>query len=424
MSHSHCFHHSRRVLGLSLLIAAGMHAQEVPPLTLREALATALLQNPSLQAHAYETRVAEARILQAGVRPNPELSVGMENFLGTGSLSGVKGLETTLQLSQLIELGETRARRVATARIERDLAGTDAELKRIEILAEVARRFTEAVADTERLATARLAHELGEQTIAAVEARVAAGAASPVELNKARIALAGLHLAEEHAEHELLVCRLSLAAILGELQPDFGTVRADLRMLPALPGFEGLASRLETSPYLTRFGDETRWRESQELLARSLRRSSLQVSGGLRRVEQSDAFGFVASVSLPLNVRDQTAGTAREARERRDQIAAAAQAQRLELRATLFDVYQEMLHARTALHQLTREIIPTAEETLTLVKQGYREGRFPLTELLEAQQALVELRRQVVANAAAFHLHLITIERLIGAPVQSAAGQP
>ena len=424
MSHSRFLHRSRRLLGLSLLLTAGAQAQDAPPITLREALAAALLKNPSLQAQAYEARIAEARILQAGVRPNPELSVGAENFLGTGALSGVKSLETTLQLSQLIELGDTRARRIGAAEGERALATADAELKRVEVLAEVARRFTEAVADASRLATARNARELGEQTVAAVQARVAAGAASPVELNKARTTLAVLHIEEEHAEHELLVCRQSLAAILGEAQPNFGEARADLLALPALPAFEALAARLESSPLLTRFGTEARWREAQEMLARSLRRSGARVSGGLRRVEQSDDFGLVASVSIPLPVRDQTAGAVREARERRAQLDAAAQAQRLELRATLFALYQEMLHARTALDQLRKTVIPTAEETLALVTQGYRDGRFPLTELLGAQQSLGELRGQAVANAAAFHLHVITIERLLGAPLQTVAAQP
>ena len=76
-----------------------------------------------------------------------------------------------------------------------------------------------------------------------MQARVAVGAASPVELNQARNTLAGLHLAVEHAEHELLVCHQSLAAILGENRPSFGAVHADLQTLPALPEFEDLAAK-------------------------------------------------------------------------------------------------------------------------------------------------------------------------------------
>ena len=382
------------------------------------ALATALQNNPSLQAYAFEPRVAEARVLQAGIRPNPELAVEVQNFLGTGALSGIKGLETTLQLSQLIDLGGSRARRVDAAEGERALAGADYETKRIEVLAEVARRFIEAVADIERLATARRAREIGEQTVATVRQRVAAAVSSPLDLHKARTALARLQIDEEHAEHELAAHRQSLAAVLGEAEPTFGPTQADLLRLPAVPAFVVLAARLEQSPALARFSVEARWREAQVRLAQSLRRSGMRVSGGLRRVEGTDDFGFVAGISLPLSVRDQQHGAIREARERQAQLAAFTEAQRLEMRATLFEVYQEMLHARTALTQLQQEIIPLADETLALADQGYRAGRFSLLELLDAQKTFVDLRGQLLAYAAAFHLYVIEIERLLGAPLQ------
>lgn len=412
---------STLALFLSTGVCLAASAPPGEPLTLAAALATALQNNPSLQAYALESRVAEARVLQAGIRPNPELAVGVENFLGTGALSGVKGLETTLQLSQLIDLGGSRARRVETAESERALVGADYETKRIEVLAEVARRFTEAAADAERLASARRARAIGEQTVGTVRVRVGAAVVSAMELNKVRTALALLQIEEEHAEHELAACRQSLAAVLGAAEPVFGPISADLLKLPDVSEFAALAARLEKSPVLARFAVEARWREAQVRLAQSLRRSGLRVSGGLRRVENTDDFGFVAGISLPLSVRDQQQGTIREARVRRDQLAASAEALRLEMRATLFDVYQEMLHARTAIDRLQGEIIPLARETLTLADQGYRNGRFSLLELLDAQQSLVALNSQVVAYAAAFHLHVIEIERLLGAPLHPDA---
>ncbi|MEO7798142.1 MAG: TolC family protein, partial [Opitutaceae bacterium] len=379
------FRSPARLLRLMLLLAAAMiRAEEThapasgDSMSLNEALARALLKNPSLQVQAFEARVAEARLLQAGVRPNPELSIAAENFLGTGGFSGVKNLETTLQLSQLIDLSGTRARRIDEAASERTLADADYEMKRLDVLAEVAKRFTEAVADAERLSAARDARELGEQTVAAVRKRVDAAVVSPMELPKARLALARLQIDEEHAEHELAAHRQLLAAILGEAEPSFGSLRADLLTLPNVPEFVELASRLEKSPVLARFSVEARWREAQMRLAQSQRRSGARVSGGLRRVEGTDDFGFVAGVSFPLPLRDQHQGTVREARERRSQLDASAAAARLEMRATLFEVYQEMLHARTALTQLRQEVIPFAEEALGISDQGYRSGRLSL----------------------------------------------
>lgn len=410
----------RSFIGLALITSLAGRAGEAPapPFTLSQALAAALLNSPSLQAQAFESRVAEARVLQAGIRPNPELTVGAEQFLGTGALSGVKGLETTLQLSQLIDLGGSRARRVETAEGERAVVDVESAAMRVGVLVEVARRFTEAVADTERVATARRARELGEQTVAAARVRVEAGVVSRIELNKARTALSVLQIQEKHAEHELAACRQSLAAAIGESHADFGRVEADLLTLPEIPAFEVLAARLERSPVLARFAVEARWREAQVRLAQSLRRSGARVSGGLRRVEGTDDIGFVAGISFPLRIRDQQQGEIREARERRAQLGPALEAMRLEMRATLFSVYQEMLQARTALGQLQREVIPAAEETLAITGQGYRAGRFSLLELLDAQNSVVELHSQVVANAAAFHLHVIEIERLLGSPIQ------
>ena len=222
---------------LALVLASAASAAEPPPLSLRDALATALQKNPALRAQAFESRVAEARIAQAAVRPNPELSVTAENFLGTGALSGVKSLETTLQLSQAIDLGDTRARRVATAETERALADTDYQAKRLDVLADVARRFTEAVADAERLADARSALALAEQTVAAVRTRVDAAVAPRTELNRALTALALLRIEEEHAEHELPVCRQPSPPPLARPSPPSAPSAPISSHIPPFPSF-------------------------------------------------------------------------------------------------------------------------------------------------------------------------------------------
>src|SRR5262245_44176203 len=53
-------------------------------LTLRQALALAPLQNPALASATWEVRAGEAHTLQAGLLPNPEFGVEVENFAGSG----------------------------------------------------------------------------------------------------------------------------------------------------------------------------------------------------------------------------------------------------------------------------------------------------------------------------------------------------
>ena len=103
-------------------------------LTLPQALALALLQNPELAAFSWEVRAVEAHTLQAGLRPNPELGLEVENLTGYGAFQGGRSVQTTLRLSQRVELGGKRSRRLRVAALERDLAAWDYETKRLDVL--------------------------------------------------------------------------------------------------------------------------------------------------------------------------------------------------------------------------------------------------------------------------------------------------
>lgn len=67
-------------------------------------------------------KAAEARAIQAGVRPNPEVSVGVENFSGTGPYRTFRSTETTVSVTQPFELGGKRRAREEVAAAERDYA--------------------------------------------------------------------------------------------------------------------------------------------------------------------------------------------------------------------------------------------------------------------------------------------------------------
>ena len=106
--------------------AEGGNVMDVPEeITLRDAFALALCLNPELKGFSYEVRAAEARTLQAGLLPNPELGVEVEEFdrAGEGSASS----EMVIGLGQLIELGGKRKWRRQVAEIEGELAAWNYE---------------------------------------------------------------------------------------------------------------------------------------------------------------------------------------------------------------------------------------------------------------------------------------------------------
>jgi cobalt-zinc-cadmium efflux system outer membrane protein len=95
----------------------------------------------------------------------------------------------------------------------------------------------------------------------------------------------------------------------------------------------------------------------------------------------------------------------------------------LRLRTALFGIAQELIHADTELTALDRDMLPDAEAALQLARDGFERARFSQLELLDAQRTLLELRRERIAAAVAYHELIIEIEKLLGAPLSPESAQ-
>lgn len=386
-------------------------------LTLAAAIDAVLQRNPALQNAAFEVRAANARITQAGLRPNPELALDLENFGGTRAVRGVETLESTLSLSQVIELGGKRSRRVEVAQFGRDNAVLERGAKQLDVLAEVTRRFIDVAADQQQLLLTRRSKELSEKTAEAIHQRVQMARAPEAEKNRATIALGRAKLDEKHAEQILLSAHRRLAALWGSTEPQFGDAAADLFDLPPIANFDALLAQLKSNPDFLKFANTARLRDAEWQLAKADATSNVTVGTGLRRFEETGATGFVFNVSMPLLIANRNEGAIREASIRRDQVQVEEQAAFIDAQAALFEFYQNLQHARSEVTALREQLIPQAEAALAQTRYGYERGRFSYVELADAQRELLELQRDAIHSAAAYHRVLAEIERLTNEPL-------
>jgi len=394
-------------------------ADTAAQLTLAQAIAAAISRNPELQASSYELKAADARITQAGLRPNPEASLEIDGLAARGIAASRDERQATLSLSQVLELGEKRGRRVVVAGFDRDLAGIEQQARQLDVLAEVTRRFIDLVAAQERVVLARETSQLTERTAKAIAARVAAARTPEAELSRAQIALTRARADERQAESMLRGARRSLVAMWGETRPELESARADLLTLEPLDSFESLQDRLDRSPEVTRFASEARLRDAEVRLAQSQARPNLTVGVGLRRFQATGDVGLTAGFSMALPLFDRNQGAIAAAQVRRRQTRAQEQATRIRLQAQLFALYQQLLSSRDLLATLQGEALPQARVALDQTQAGYERGRFSYLELGAAQQELVSLRAVVIETAADCHRLTAEIERLTAEPIVS-----
>lgn len=127
-------------------------------LSLQQALVEAEARAPTILAARARVEAAQARIRQAGYRFNPELSVEVANFLGTGELSGLRQTEATVSLNQRLDVSGRRRSRVAVAQAEVAAEQLRLAIARADLAQAVRQQFARAVTTRDRL---RIAEEIG-----------------------------------------------------------------------------------------------------------------------------------------------------------------------------------------------------------------------------------------------------------------------
>lgn len=382
------------------------------PLRLEDAVGRALASHPSLAAEAAELRAVQARADREGLPTAYTIGGEFENVAGNGSLGGVDSAESTLRIGRVLELGGKRAARQALGAAEIDRQRNRIEATRLQIASQTAARFIEVVADQRRLSHAQERVKQAERTRREVASWVAAARNPESDLRAAEIAVAEAELAREHAEHELLSARMTLAASWGAFEPDFRDASGDFDTLPAAESFETLSARLPMTAEQRVSVFEARIIEARRRVAEASAKPDLTVSLGVRRLEASDDQGLVMSVQVPLGNHRRSAFSVAEADADLAALDARRNAQRIERHQELFERYQELAHARLEAETLRKTMIPKAEQALAFTRRGFEAGNFTFVMLAQAQNTLFDLRERSVEAAARYHSLLVEVERL------------
>lgn len=384
---------------------------------LGNALAAALEGSPGLASTAYEIRRREAVSIQAGLLPNPTLSLDAEDFIGPSQRKSYGYQQTTLSIAQLVELGGKRAARRQLAARERDLATWDFETQRVAVLTDTTKAFLFVVALQERQVLLQELERLAAEMLRSVASTVRAGAVSPVEEDRAQVNLDRVRLDVAQVENDLEAARALLAATWGQNQATFDRATGDLWTLPPTPEAALLAAVVQESPALARWDAEIAQREAALAVERAARVPSVELSLAGRHHEMGNVGGAVAGVTIPIPLFDRNQGNILAARQ---QVVRARTEQRqadVAVRSALVANHQAFLIASRKVVTLRDQIIPRAKRVFEKTSQGYSTGLFRYVEVLDAQRTLFDARRELLDAVLALHFAATDLERLTGTPL-------
>nr|WP_294846407.1 TolC family protein [uncultured Sphingomonas sp.] len=382
-------HISLRAMLLAGALCLNGTAVRAEPISLADALSQGMQSSPRVTQAKALAEAAEARARQAGVSPNPELSLEVENFAGTGAFQGLRSTEATLALSQRIELGGKRSARVAVAESERDYAFLTYKAALADLDRDIRVAHAELRADEDRAVLARDNTSAAAKLSQTAKILVDAGRDPPLRQLRADAALAEARAEQARTFAELLTARRLLATLIGsgdsELSATFSEDAAPLNIPVETPTLN------EQLAIAQRGAAEARIR-----LARANAVPDVTASGGLRRFAEGRETALVAGVSIALPFRDRNRGNIEAAQSESLAAESAARLARIDANRERQDARIMLGAAETRYEALAGPGISQAEEALRLARIGYNAGKFSLLELLDAQNALTTAKLNLI----------------------------
>ena len=392
---------------------------------------TAFARSRDLSAARQNLVIAQGRLLQAGLRPNP--SIGFEQT--TDYLTGRTG-ESNLAVgvTQVFELGGKRIKRVAVAQLEYERAVADVRTLERQLAAEIRTAYAQALAAARTLDTAEELIGLDQELYRVTEARLKEGDVAPLDVNLVRVELDRLRAQALQARADLEAQLITIRALTGSEISDSLT----LATMPDRPPLLDLTREVAIEKALRERADLQAARIAEELgdarisLAESQRTPNLASSvrysrsqsifdntpvGVLRDVDHLLTLGV--SIEIPVRNRYQgeiaaAVGEKEQARYRREFVETIVKRDV----ALAFNRYRA---AAQSLALYGNQVLPRAQQNLRTIRAAYNLGDLQVLDVVAEQRRLIENQTQYNTALRDYYVSLAELERAIGAPLPASA---
>lgn len=388
----------------ALLSSQMVLAEPAPPY---ESLISRLDEIPStLEAEALR-EAAAARVQQARARPNPTIGLESADAYGGGPFAGYGRAETTLSVSQPLELWGQRGARVEAAQAEADATGLRSDQQRWLTAGRIALAYAQAEAAIRRYDLAAEALALTEDDGRAVAALVNEGreaelrgvqAQSETEASRAALDAA-------RANRDSALAQLTAVAMLEEL-----ATSVDGTLLDRTPPSSGASDELLAVKVAAAEVDAAKHLVTVEKLRA---RPSVTATLGVRRYEEFATEAYTVGVSVTVPIFNRNKGSVNAALAEQRAAEARLLTQRLETQAARRAAEANL----TAADSRTRAAdsgVAAAEEAYELARVGFDAGRISQLELRSSRASLISSHNSAVDARLSRVLAEIDLARLEG----------
>ncbi len=381
-------------------------------LHLNDAIILGLRNNPELKARNLEISAFQAKRMQAGLYPNPEIGVDLENIFGTNDYTAFNGSEKTIYLSQDVVLGGKLSKAQKVELLNSKLAKWDLELNRLILIKEIRKTFVE-------ITTLQLQNELNQKLlqisrdfIENLQKRILAGKTSQAEEARASLISTALEIKIQETEMKLASETAKLNSLLGTQNIKYSSIENNCYLNYDIPEYDSLKKRIVLSPYLAKYNSVMNKLKAQEELEKSKVIPDLSLTFGFRKLNETSSSAFVLGASVPIPLFNNNKGNIQYAQIKQQQTLFNYRKDLLQLEAKLQFLLNNIKTFQQSINKLRNASIPKAKEALKIINEGNMVGRFNVLDVLDAQKNLFYLESQFIDVVKQYNENVIELENL------------
>ena len=401
---------------IAALAMAAFWSADAQALDLSEALRRALAADPRIAAAHVEVEATQGTVIQAGKRPNPELQVELEDFLGTGDYRGFEKAVLTISLQQKLERGDKVGARLAVARGKEAVANAEIAVVMREIITQTKIDYIQVLGAQQRIDLLGRSAKRFEDLLPLLRRRIEAGAGLPADLSRGELAIGKAKVAVDKARAELLAARRQLATNWSGTLSEAASVAGRLRHNGHQPAaLQGLLATLDDHPAIRAWSAVYSQRDGELRLQRTTAVPDLTASVGVKRIFETDDAAFRIGGSIPLPIHDRNEGAIQEAERRLAKVEHEREAARRLLKRRIIDAFGELEVACVEARRLAEAAVPVAGRAAENVRSGFEQGRLTVKELLDAYRDQYEIEVQQLDGDVRCHAAAAKVETLVTA---------
>lgn len=408
------------VLLSSLALLLALPARAEPPARGVEAFVAEVLErNPALEARALAAAAQREAARVAGLWPDPEASVMLDNV--PQQMDGGEMPMLRYQLSQMIPWPGKLGLMASAAERRGDALHADADTRRLDLVRDAKRGYWMLLSNKGLRDVNRAGRGLLDGIVKATLARYGAGTSGHHEVVRAQLEQSAADVEALDLEGERTTTLAMLNALRdrpadAELPDPEAPAIEVMPSAPALPGL--MRAALARRPELAQMRAMQREEQLMADLARRERYPDLMTSVWYNQMlGEPDTGGVMVGVTLPLfNVRRQN-GLARAADLRAGSAGSESRAMQNMIRFEIADALRRLDTAARTQELLVTSAAPRANQSFVSALAAYSTGSVPL----EAWRALQSVERARVEAIMARLVALADLERAVGGSIREVA---